>query len=191
MSIMDEEAYLRRHAKHLEAEKTRRVDNFAKLASVEAELCAKLKMSKTQLIKSIPSEVDISNIASRVKELEKEHAQRMDKMCELKQEIMSLSEDLDLSHTDSFAEEIIFEEVEKISLGDQDLERAGEFLTELKQKMKQADTEISSLRAKIKELWEKLKIDNLNMKDIVQGTVCSYNDGTNNKVPKSKFHMDF
>ena len=167
MSIMEEETHLRKEVKRLDAEKSKRVESFQKLAVVESALCEKLKMMPTQMVKSIPSENDINTLASRIKDMEKEKEKRLAQMSECKEKIMLYSNDLELSRSDSFAEQIIFEAAETMSLGVDDLERASEFLDELVRKHNEAQEEIKSLRVKIKELWDKLKIDNLNLKEIV------------------------
>ena len=178
-TIMDEEAHLRKEVKRLEAEKTIRVNNFKKLALVESSLCDTLKMVRTQMVKNIPSEADIAKLATRIEDMERERVQRLAKMTEYKEKCVCYNNDLDVSQSDSFAEQILFEEPATMSLGDKDLERASEFLEELRRKHDAAQDEIRTLRVKIKELWEKLKIDNNNLKEIV------YNNNSNN-VSKSK-----
>ena len=183
-TIMDEEAYLRKEVKRLEAEKTIRVNNFKKLALIESNLCETLKMVRTQMTKNIPSEADIARLATRIEEMERERVQRLAKMTEYKEKCICYNNDLDVSQSDSFAEQILFEEPATMSLGDKDLGRASEFLEELRRKHDAAQDEIRTLRGKIKELWEKLKIDNINLKEVV------YNNSSNN-VSKSKPFLIF
>ena len=166
-TIMDEDAHLRKEVKRLEAEKTIRVNNFKKLAVIESSLCDKLKMAKTQMIKNIPSEADIAKLASRIEDMERERVQRLSKMAEYKEQCINYHNDLDLSQSDSFVEQILFEEPATMSLGENDLQRASNFLDDLKCKHNAAQEEIRTLRVKIRELWEKLKIDNLNLKEVV------------------------
>ena len=107
-------------------------------------------------------------LKARIKDLEKLLRQRIEEMSALKEEIVSLSEDLDMSGSDSFAEIILFESVDVMSLGEADLNRAVEFRDGLVKKNNEVMDEIRSLRVKIKELWSKLKCENLNMKLVVE-----------------------
>jgi hypothetical protein len=173
-TMLDEEVHLRNEVKRLEAEKSIRVNSFKKLAASEAALCDKLKMIKTQMTKNIPSEADIQALSARVKDLERERDQRLAKMTEYQQQCAYFYNELNVSQSDSFSEQLLFEPPETMTLSANDMERASGFLEELKHKHSAAQDEIRTLRFKIKELWEKLKIDNLNLKEIV------INNSTNN-----------
>jgi hypothetical protein len=170
-SIMDEETHLLAEVKRLDAEKKIRVDNFKRLASVESDLCDRLKFAKTKLVKNIPSECDIAALSARINELKKMCASRLEQMGGYQQRLVELYQDLDVSGSDSFAEHVLYDSVEDLPLSDEDLKKSAELLDDLTCKLNEAEDEIRALRSKIRELWDKLRIENPFMVDIVLNKV--------------------
>jgi hypothetical protein len=168
LSVLEEDELLRNEIKRLEAEKSKRLEEYHALATSEAKLCDKLVVKKTEKRVGIPSDPELVALKGRIKDLEKLLRQRIEDMGALKEEIMKLSDDLDMSGSDSFAEIVLFESVDVMSLGEADLHRAVEFRDGLVKKNNEVMDEIRSLRVKIKELWSKLKCENLNMKLVVE-----------------------
>lgn len=90
-------------------------------------------------------------------------------MNKLQEEISTMNVDLEMSSGDSFVEIILFESVDEISLGEKDLKRAVELRDDLKRKHSDLMEKIKSLRVKIKELWTKLNIENVELRKLVNG----------------------
>ena len=109
LSVLEEDELLRNEIKRLEAEKSKRLEEYHALATSEAKLCDKLVVKKSEKRVGIPSDPELVALKARIKDLEKLLRQRIEDMGALKEEIVSLSEDLDMSGSDSFAEIILFE----------------------------------------------------------------------------------
>ena len=177
-SALEEETFLSKEVIRLNEEKTNRLESFEKLARKEALLCKELKMSVTQIKKTVPSENELNSLAILIKEMEKEKEKRSRQMSDLKKKITFYATDLEPA---SFAEKIILETFEKMSLNEDDLAKTSQFLDLLMQKHNEAQKEIEQLRLRIKELWDKFEIDNPTLKGIV------IDNNFDKNTPKSNF----
>lgn len=173
--MIDQEELLREETRRLGAEKKRRLEDYKRLATTEANLCEKLGEKKTVLRANVPSETDINNLKKRCTELEEVYHKRKAEMNTLKETIISLTNDLEVSRSDSFAELIVFESIDELPLSEKDLVKAAEFCDELERKNRDALEQIRSLRNRIKELWTKLNIENSAIKPML-------NDASNTEL---------
>lgn len=123
MTILDLDQCLRGEIERLNVEKRKRCDEFKQLAAVEAELCHKLVLKKTEQRLNIPSESEISNLRQRCKDLEKLLAKRRAEMEKIKEECVSLTNDLEISRSDTFAELVLLESVDEMQLGEADIQK--------------------------------------------------------------------
>jgi hypothetical protein len=123
MTILELDQCLRGEIERLNVEKRKRLDEFKQLSAIEGELCDKLVMKKTELRLNIPSESDITALRARCKELEKLKVKRRGEMEHIKEECITLSDDLELSRSDTFAELILLESVDEMSLGEADIQK--------------------------------------------------------------------
>jgi hypothetical protein len=185
LTILEEDELLRVEHKRLQEQKKKRLDQFKQLSKIEGELCSKLGMKKLDIRSIVPTEQELNNLDKHIKELEKVYQERRSQMEDLKEEIVHLSEDIDMSRSDSFAELILFESVDALSLSEQDINRALTFRDDLKRKDNETLNEIRSLRAKIMELWSKLEIENLNLKSILLDTSNCEEGGNQWSLPES------
>ena len=159
MTIIDQDNLLRTEFKRLQAEKKKRVGEYRQLVTQDHSLCEKLVLKRTEPRAHVPSETEIQALVKRVDELRNLLEKRKADMNALKHEIVNLSEDLELSQSDSFAEQLIFESIDELKLGEEDLKRAYELRDQLSQKQTEVIERIKSLRIKIKDLWSKLDIE--------------------------------
>ena len=166
LSKLDEDEVLKKELHRLEAEKTRRIDDYKKLAVIEKEFCDKLDLKRT-ILTHVPSEFEMINLRNRIKELEKTCAERKKEIAKIKENIESFCEELDLSHSDSFTEMVLFESIDIVPLSDEHMKRAHEVLDGMKTRDKELSVEIKNLRSKIIELWTKLSIENPEMRELV------------------------
>lgn len=151
-SVLEEDEILRIELKNLQSEKKKRMDEYNKLVNKENELCQKLALEPTERRLTVPSEQQLSYLSNRIKELSDLRDQRTQEMLKLKQEIVELTEDLEVSRSDSFIEMIVMESADVMPLGEADLKRSKEYRDELKQKNVSIVNEIRTLRVKIREL---------------------------------------
>jgi len=131
------------------------------LASIEEKLCQRLKLKTTELLKPVPNMDDLSQLNTRIKDLNALAEQRMVEMNRLCEEIAKLHQDLpNVSRNDSFVEGILFDSTEELPLSEEDINRANDVFNYLQKKNSDLNEEIRSNRSKIKELWQKLNIEN-------------------------------
>lgn len=171
LSMLEEEELLRSENKKLQEKKKKRMDQLKVFTKTEAELCEKLVLKKTHITSVVPTEQELQSLEKRIKELEQLLKQRMATMNGLKEEIMQLAQDLETSRQDSFAEIILYESVDAMTLGELDIEKAIEYRDALHRKDQEIVKEIETLRVKILELWKKLEIDNFNLKSLITDSV--------------------
>jgi protein regulator of cytokinesis 1 len=150
---------LRKEYKRLLAEKKKRVDEYKSLLTQEHSLCEKLVVKHTEHRLHVPSDAEIQALVKRVEDLGRLYDERKSEMYTLKREIVALSDDLEISQSDSFAEQLIFEKIEDLAMGEADLRRAREFRDGLVHKNNEILDQIRSLRTRIKDLWTKLNIE--------------------------------
>lgn len=74
--MLEEDEELRKELKRLEKEVKKRMDEYEALLSKEAVLCKKLVLKPSELVGSIPSEMDIKNLEKRIDSLDKTYEQR-------------------------------------------------------------------------------------------------------------------
>lgn len=166
-SVLEEDDILRSELKNLEAEKHKRLDEYNKLVIIENEFSQKLCVDPVEKRDTVPSQKMLNELSERITELTELCKARTEEMTALKEEIIQLSNDLELSRSDSFAELIIMESIDDMPLGSDDIKRTQDFRDELKHKDNLIISEIKSLRLKIRELWSKLNIDNESLRDMV------------------------
>jgi hypothetical protein len=169
-SILLQDEMLRNELKRLSEHKNKRLEALKKLTKAEAELCSKLGLKKSEIRSIVPSEAELNSLDKRIKDLDMLLGERKQKMQKIKDEVTELSQDLDVSGSDSFAEIILFESIDEMQLSEAELSRAGEFREHLRAKNLQVVSDIKDFRIKICELWAKLDIENLNLKPILLGT---------------------
>lgn len=167
-TILLKNEWLNKELTKLETERESRMTELERLTSIEKRLCQRLKCKHTELTRSVPTQEDLSNLASKVNELELIAEKRNQEMIKYCEEIKHLYEDLDISKTDSFVESIIYDSSDELPLSEQDIISAKELCENLKQKDVLLTIEINSFRSKIKELWVKLSIENnLTLKNFI------------------------
>lgn len=127
LTVLDLEKCMRADSDRLKAEKKKRLDEFKQYSLTEANLCEKLKEKKIDFRVNVPSEADIITLKQQCKELEKLFEKRKAQMIKLKDEILDLYNDLDISRTESFADMIVFESIDEIPLGNDDIQKVWEF----------------------------------------------------------------
>jgi protein regulator of cytokinesis 1 len=159
MTTLDKDDVLRKEAKRLQAEKKKRMDEYKALINQEHALCDKLVVKRSEVRMHVPSEGEIHALIKRVDELHKLYEERKREMNSLKAEIVSLHDDLEISQSDSFTEQLIFEKIEDITVGEKDVQRARDFRDSLVRKNNEIIDQIRSLRSRIKDLWSKLNIE--------------------------------
>ena len=185
LTILEEDELLRVEHKKLQEQKKKRLDQFKQLSKIENELCSKLGMRKLDIRSIVPTEQELNNLDRHIKDLDKVYNERKSQMEKLKEEIHQLSQDIEVTRSDSFAELILYEQVEQLSLSEEDINRALEFRDDLKRIENETLNEIRSLRLKIIELWSKLEIENLNLKPILLDT-ANCEEGSNQwSLPES------
>lgn len=168
LTLLEQEEAFKQEYKKLEKEVKKRLDEYEALLDTECKHCEKLVIKKTEYTKgSIPSEHDIVALKKRIDDFEKLIQTRKREMTQLQVEIGNLNQELDLSRSDSFVENIIFESVDNITLSDKDMRRAIELRDELKKKREILNENIRSLRVKITELWTKLSIENQDVRHLL------------------------
>lgn len=168
LNLLEKEEAYKTEYKKLEKEVKKRLDEHEILLNEEGKFCEKLSLDKTEHTPgNIPSEVDLNNLKKRITELEKLFETRKRQMIQLQIEITELNQELETSRSDSFVEAIIFESVDNLNLGEQDMEKAIELRDQLKHKKVVLNDKIRLLRGKIMELWSKLNIDNTDVLDIL------------------------
>lgn len=166
-SMLEEDDILRAELRNLEAEKHKRLDEYNKLVIVENEFSSKLCIDPVEKRNTVPSQKMLNDLSARITELTQLCKKRKEEMSSLKEEIINLNEDLEMSRSDSFAEMIVMESIDEIPLGEDDLKRTREFRDDLRHKDNMMVNEIGSLRSKIRELWKKLNIGNEALNDMV------------------------
>ena len=160
-TILLKDEWIKKETSKLEAERERRLKDLSELSNIEKKLCQRLKLKTTDLMKSVPSMEDLVLLNARIKDLEALAEKRMIEMNRLCEEISKLYQDLpNVSHNDSFVEGIIFDSTEELPLSEEDIKRAHEVSEYLRKKDVLLTNEIKSNRLKIKELWQKLNIEN-------------------------------
>jgi protein regulator of cytokinesis 1 len=159
MTIIDQDELLRKEAKNLHEEKKKRMNEYRKLIQNENELCEKLRMKKSDMKSHVPSESEIKSLETRIHDLQEFYEERKREMHALKDEIVQLSNELETSRSDSFAEMIIYESLDDLKMGEEDLRRAIEFRDDLKRRNVEIVDQIKHYRSKIKELWSKLNLE--------------------------------
>lgn len=168
LSLLEKEEAYKTEYKKLEKEVKKRIDEHEILLNEEKKLCEKLSLEKTENTPgNIPSEVDLNNLKKRIAELEKLSEYRKREMIKLQIEITQLNQELETSRSDSFVEAIIFESVDNLNLGEQDMEKAIELRDQLNQKRVALNDKIRFLKGKIIELWSKLNIENTDILDLL------------------------
>lgn len=123
MTILDLDQCLRGEIERLTAEKRKRLDEFKKYLAIESDLCDTLVLKKTEQRLNIPSESDIENLRQRCKELEKLLVKKRAEMEKIKEECVALTNDLEISRSDTFAELILLESVDQMKLADEDIQK--------------------------------------------------------------------
>ena len=114
-SILEEDDILRAELKNLESEKKKRLDEYNKLVIVCIDPVEKRN--------TVPSQRLLNDLSARITELTQLCKERKEEMSALKEEIIQLNEDLELSRSDSFTEMIVMESIDEIPLGEADLIR--------------------------------------------------------------------
>jgi hypothetical protein len=122
-SILEEDDILRAELKNLESEKKKRLDEYNKLVIVENEFATKLCIDPVEKRNTVPSQRLLNDLSARITELTQLCKERKEEMSALKEEIIQLNEDLELSRSDSFTEMIVMESIDEIPLGEADLIR--------------------------------------------------------------------
>ena len=126
-SMLDEDEILRAECNSLEAEKHKRLDEYNKQVVVENELSRKLRIDPVEKRQTVPSQKMLNELSSRICAFKKLVEERTRAMATMKEDIVKLSEDLELSRSDSFAELIIMEPIDEMPLGEDDLKREYSF----------------------------------------------------------------
>ena len=186
-TMLEEEETLRTELQKLKSEKDKRMESFRLLSDKETKLCEKLSVRRTEIRAAIPSERDLAQMAVRIRELEMIYDKSKKEMNELQEEIRQFSNNLDVSHSDSFTETLIMEPVEELCLSERDLERARQLRDELKKRDDELSAEIRSLRVRVKELWFKLGIENQELRQAVSSddaVIESRNIGSKSALAK-------
>lgn len=166
LSKIDQDELLKSELAKLEAEKSRRVEEASLLLTKERELCEKLDF-KRSVLPVVPSESEMNQLKNRIKELEKIRAERMREIASMRETIDFYMHELDLSHSDSFGEMIIFESADTLPLSENHIKRAHKLCEDLKHQDIELSGDIRTMRAKIIELWQKLNIENPEVSPII------------------------
>lgn len=166
-SVLEEDDILRAELKNLEAEKHKRLSEYNELVIVENKFSKKLCLDSYEKRQTVPSQKQLNELGDRINELTELFKQRKEEMEHLKNEIIELNDDLEMSRSDSFAELIIMESIDDVPLGSNDLKRTKEFRDELRHKNNLIVGEIKTLQVKIRELWAKLGLNNESLHEMV------------------------
>jgi hypothetical protein len=134
MSTLDKDDVLRKEAKRLQAEKKKRMDEYKVLINQEQALCDKLVVKRGEVRMHVPSEAEIHALIKRVEDLRKLYEDRKREMNELKSQILALHDDLEISQSDSFTEQLLFEKIEDVIMGEMEVSRARDFRDSLVRK---------------------------------------------------------
>lgn len=168
LPMLEKDDLLRKELKRLQAEKQKRLDEHKKLTDQEDELCEKLneprliiKKASSSSRHTVPSEAELSALSAHIIDLNKILDDRRRKMITLQNDIVTLNSELDMSKSDSFAELIVFESIDKLpTLSISDLQRAEELRDDLSRRNIEIVGQIKEVRSKIKDLWTKLNCEN-------------------------------
>lgn len=163
-TMLEEDKMLSDLKKQYQSIKTERLEHLKELVYKEHQLCEQLKTRETIIKSKVPSDTELDGLKSRIKELEELLIKRKKEMEKYKHEAMRLCDELE---SDSINDNIIYLSVDELPLGEDDLHDAKQLVLCLQAKLDKIHETIRSLKFKIRQLWTKLDINNVELAEMV------------------------